>query len=160
VGSQGDAWPPAALSDPAGRNPLDRFPIRSYLLRLATFHLTYPCAIPRYDFKGDFVMASILSASHFHSEAAAFDFVETRLWPDGPACPHCGATKEHVGRLSGKSTRAGLCKCYACRKPFTVRIGTIFESSHVPLRMWLQAIHLMCSSKKGISTRQLQRTLG
>src|SRR5262249_19020033 len=82
------------------------------------------------------------------------------LWPDGPACPHCGATKEHVGRLSGKSTRAGLCKCYACRKPFTVRIGTIFESSHVPLRMWLQAIHLMCSSKKGISTRQLQRTLG
>ncbi len=105
-------------------------------------------------------MASVLSASHFHNEAAAFAFVEGHLWPDGPTCPHCGATKEHIGRLTGKSTRAGLCKCYACRKPFTVRIGTIFESSHAPLRIWLQAIHLMCSSKKGISTRQLQRTLG
>lgn len=105
-------------------------------------------------------MASVLSASHFHSEEAAFAFVEARLWPDGPTCPHCGATKEHIGRLAGKSTRAGLCKCYACRGQFTVRIGTIFESSHAPLRYWLQAIHLMCSSKKGISTRQLQRTLG
>src|SRR6266446_7024141 len=98
-------------------------------------------------------MHSILSEAHFHSEAAAYAFVEARLWPDGPVCPHCGATKEHVGRLRGKSTRPGLCKCYACRKPFTVK-----ESSHVPLRVWLQAIYLMCSSKKGISTRQLQRT--
>lgn len=105
-------------------------------------------------------MSSVLSASHFHSEEAAYAFVEARLWPNGPICPHCGATKEHIGRLTGKSTRAGLCKCYSCRKPFTVKIGTIFEASHAPLRIWLQAIHLMCSSKKGISTRQLQRTLG
>lgn len=105
-------------------------------------------------------MASTLSAPHFHNEEAAFAFVESHLWPDGPVCPFCGATKEKIGRLTGKSSRTGLCKCYGCRKQFTVRIGTIFESSHCPLRYWLQAISLMCSSKKGISTRQLQRILG
>ena len=105
-------------------------------------------------------MVSALSSPHFHNEEAAFEYVEARLWPNGPVCPHCKATSEKIGRLDGKSTRPGLRKCYACRKPFTVRIGTIFESSHAPLRYWLQAIYLMCSSKKGISTRQLQRTLG
>jgi transposase-like protein len=104
-------------------------------------------------------MHSLLSDAHFHSEEAACAFVESRLWPNGPICPHCGATKEHVGRLQGKTTRHGLYKCYACRKPFTVKVGTVMESSHVPLRVWLQVIYLMCSSKKGISTRQLQRTL-
>jgi transposase-like protein len=103
-------------------------------------------------------MHSHLSAAHFHSEEAAYRYVEERLWPDGPVCPHCGATAEQVGRLRGKTNRIGLCKCYACRKPFTVKIGTVFESSHVPIRVWLQAIYLFCSSKKGISTRQLQRT--
>jgi transposase-like protein len=103
-------------------------------------------------------MQSHLSAAQFHSEEAAYAYVEARLWPNGPICPHCGATKEHVGRLTGKTNRIGLCKCYACRKPFTVKIGTVFESSHVPMRVWLQAIYLFCSSKKGISTRQLQRT--
>lgn len=105
-------------------------------------------------------MASVLSAPHFHNEEAAYAYVEARLWPKGPVCPFCGAAKEHVGALKGKTTRAGLYKCYACRKPFTVKIGTVMESSHVPVRIWLQAIHLLCSSKKGISTRQLQRTLG
>jgi len=103
-------------------------------------------------------MASVLSADHFHNEEAAYAYVEARLWPDGPVCHHCGATEEHVGKLKGKSTRPGLYKCYACRKPFTVKMGTVMESSHVPLRIWLQAIYLMNSSKKGISTRQLQRT--
>jgi transposase-like protein len=103
-------------------------------------------------------MQSILSDIHYHSEEAAYAYVEARLWPDGPVCPHCGATAESVGRLNGKTTRAGLYKCYACRKPFTVKIGTVFESSHVPMRVWLQAIYLFSSSKKGISTRQLQRT--
>src|SRR5579871_1698557 len=101
----------------------------------------------------------VLSSKHFHDEEAAFAFVEAHLWPNGPVCPFCGET-ERVGRLQGKTTRAGLRKCYACRKPFTVRMGTIFEDSHLPLRLWLQAIHLLCSSKKGISTRQLQRILG
>jgi transposase-like protein len=103
---------------------------------------------------------SILSAPHFHNEEAAYEFVEARLWPNGPVCPFCGCAKEHVGRLRGETTRPGLYKCYGCRKPFTVKVGTVMESSHVPLRVWLQAIYLMASSKKGISTRQLQRTIG
>lgn len=103
---------------------------------------------------------SILSDDRFHNEKAAFAYVEAELWPDGPVCPHCAATGAKIGRLNGKTTREGLHKCYACRKPFTVRIGTIFEDSHLPLRLWLQAIHLLCASKKGMSTRQLQRMLG
>jgi transposase-like protein len=102
---------------------------------------------------------SVLNAPQFQSEAEAFKYVEARLWPNGPTCPHCGATDEHVGRLSGKTTRIGLHKCYACKGQFTVRQGTIFESSHLPLHLWLQVIHLMCASKKGISTRQIQRML-
>ncbi len=102
-------------------------------------------------------MASILSEDRFHNEEAAYAWVEARLWPHGPVCHHCKGS-ERVGKMGGKSTRIGLYKCYACRKPFTVKMGTVFESSHVPMRMWLQAIYLMCSSKKGISTRQLQRT--
>jgi transposase-like protein len=104
---------------------------------------------------------SVLSDDRFHSEDAAFEYVESELWPNGPVCPHCGNVDQaKIGRLSGKTTRPGLRKCYACRQPFTVRIGTIFEDSHLPLRLWLQAIHLLCASKKGISTRQLQRMLG
>jgi transposase-like protein len=104
---------------------------------------------------------SVLSDLRFHNEEAAFEYVEGELWPNGPVCPHCGnADGARIGRLTGKTTRIGLRKCYACRKPFTVRMGSIFEDSHLPLRLWLQAIHLLCSSKKGISTRQLQRTLG
>jgi transposase-like protein len=102
---------------------------------------------------------SVLSEAHFQDEKAAFAYVESHLWPDGPYCPFCGATEEHVGRLNGKTTRLGLHKCYACAKPFTVRIGTIFESSHLKLHLWLQVIHLMCASKKGIATRQIQRML-
>ena len=105
-------------------------------------------------------MASVLSQNQFHNEEAAYAFVEARIWPQGPICPHCGATKERVGKLTGKTTRIGLYKCYACREQFTVKIGTVFEDSHLPLRQWLQAIHLLCASKKGISTRQLQRMLG
>ncbi|MGC2223286.1 MAG: IS1595 family transposase [Methylocella sp.] len=104
-------------------------------------------------------MKSSLSALHFHNEETAFAYVEAKLWPNGPVCHHCGEIAR-IGRLQGKSTRPGLYKCYACHKPFTVRMGTVFESSHVPLRIWLQAISLMCSSKKGISTRQLHRTFG
>ncbi|MFT3806455.1 IS1595 family transposase [Arenimonas sp.] len=102
---------------------------------------------------------SILSAAHFHNEEAAYAFVEARLWPNGPACPHCGSM-ERIGKLNGTSTRIGAHKCYDCRKPFTVKVGTIFESSHVPMRLWLQAIFLIASSKKGISSNQLHRTLG
>jgi transposase-like protein len=105
-------------------------------------------------------MFSQLSVPHLQNEEAAFEYVEARLWPNGPICPHCGATEEQIGKLTGKTSRVGMRKCYACRATFTVRQNSIFESSHLPLRLWLQAIYLLCSSKKGISTRQLQRTLG
>jgi transposase-like protein len=105
-------------------------------------------------------MQSVLSDAHYHNEEAAYAFVEAMLWPDGPTCPHCGnADAEKIGKLQGKTTRIGLYKCYACREPFNVKIGTVFEKSHVPMRIWLQAIYLMSASKKGVSTRQLQRTL-
>lgn len=102
---------------------------------------------------------SILSDAHFHNEEAAYAFIEARIWPHGPVCPHCGVIGNHYA-LQGKSTRVGLRKCFACRKPFTVKMRTIFESSHIPLRLWLQAIFLIASSKKGVSSNQLHRTLG
>lgn len=104
-------------------------------------------------------MQSALNAPHLMNEEAAFAYVEAKLWPTGATCPHCGVVGE-ASKSKGKTTRMGLWNCRACRKPFTVRMGTIFESSHVPLHIWLQAIYLICSSKKGISTRQIQRTLG
>jgi len=100
----------------------------------------------------------VLNAPQFLNEPAAFAYVEARLWPNGPVCPHCGETAR-IGRLNGKTTRPGLHKCYACKKPFTVRMGTLFEDSHLPLHLWLQVIHLFCCSKKGIATRQIQRML-
>jgi transposase-like protein len=106
-------------------------------------------------------MSSVLSDKHFHDERAAYAYVEARVWPNGPTCPHCGnADADRITKLSGESTRIGVHKCKECRKPFTVKVGTVFESSHVPLRMWLQAVHLVCSSKKGISANQLHRILG
>lgn len=104
---------------------------------------------------------SVLNSLYFHDETAALEYVESRLWPNGPTCPHCGnADAARITELKGKSTRAGVRKCKDCRKPFTVKVGTIFESSHVPLHLWLQAIHLICASKKGMSSNQLHRILG
>jgi transposase-like protein len=102
---------------------------------------------------------SVLNAKQFHDEAAAYRWVEAHVWPKGRVCPHCGVVGDS-GKLGGSSTRIGVYKCYACRKPFTVKIGTIFESSHIKLHVWLQAIFLLCSSKKGISSNQLSRILG
>ena len=103
---------------------------------------------------------SIFEAPQFKTEEGAFAYVEAHLWPTGPVCPHCGNCDEaRIRKMLGKTTRMGLYKCNECRKPFTVRMGTIFESSHLALHLWLQVIHLMCASKKGISTRQIQRML-
>lgn len=102
---------------------------------------------------------SILSEPRFNDEAAAYEWVEARLWANGRVCPHCGVV-DRSGPLKGKTNRIGLYKCYACRKPFSVKVGTIFESSHIAMRDWLAAIHLVCSAKKGISANQLHRTLG
>ena len=101
---------------------------------------------------------SVLSAPHLHDEEAAYAWVEARIWPRGPVCPHCGSV-ERISKMQGKSTRIGAYKCYACRQPFTVKIGTIFEASHVRMHVWLQAIFLLSSSKKGMSSNQLHRTL-
>lgn len=101
---------------------------------------------------------SVLSAPHFHDETAAVAKLEAIIWPNGPVCPHCGETTR-TGKLSGASTKIGTRKCYACRKKFTVTVGTVFEASHIPVRQWLQAVYLLCSSKKGISSHQLMRTL-
>jgi len=102
---------------------------------------------------------SVFNQPHFHNEEAAYAFVEKRVWPTGPVCPHCGGF-DRIGKLEGNSTRIGVHKCYQCRKPFTVKVGTVFEASHVKLHLWLQAMFLMASSKKGISSNQLHRTLG
>lgn len=101
---------------------------------------------------------SHLSAPYFHDEAAAFVELEAILWPSGPVCPRCNGTAR-ITRVNGKTARAGLRRCGPCKRQFTVTVGTVFESSHVPLNQWLQAAYLMCSSKKGISSHQLMRIL-
>lgn len=102
---------------------------------------------------------SLLSQKHLQNEEDAYKWVEARIWPKGAQCPHCFEQKR-VSKMEGKATRFGLYKCYACRKQFRVTVGTIFEKSHVPLHLWLQAFYLVAGSKKGISSNQLHRTLG
>jgi transposase-like protein len=102
--------------------------------------------------------ASSLSDAALHDEAAALAHLEAVLWPNGPVCPHCGAT-DRIYTLKGKSTRLGVRKCGHCLKPFTVTVGTLMERSHVPLHKWVQAITLLTCSKKGISAHQLHRVL-
>jgi transposase-like protein len=106
---------------------------------------------------------SILAKAYFHNEKAAFRHLEKLLWANGVVCPKCG-TVDRAGRLEGVKgkngkVRLGLWKCYECRGQFTVRVGTVFESAHIPLFKCLQAVHLMASSKKGVSAHQLHRTL-
>jgi transposase-like protein len=106
------------------------------------------------------VAKSAFDDPRFNDESAAFAYVESKLWPHGPICPHCGnADSKRIRKMQGNATRLGLYNCNECKGQFTVRQGTIFESSHLPLGLWLQVIHLMCASKKGVSTRQIQRML-
>lgn len=93
------------------------------------------------------------------SEDEARDYLESIRWPDGPVCPHCDHD-ERIYDLQGDAHRPGLYKCGACRKQFTVTVGTVMHRSKIPLHKWVMAFHLMCSSKKGISALQLQRNLG
>ena len=117
-------------------------------------------------------MASAFKDPRFHDQEAAFAALERIMWPNGrpPHCPHCGVI-DRMGKLAPQRSKAskrnpegktvfGLWKCYACRKQFTVRKGTIFEESRLELHLWFQAAYLMCSSKKGVSANQLHRTLG
>lgn len=94
----------------------------------------------------------------FQDPLVAADYLESIRWPDGPVCPHCGEAERKPYRLKSQTRR--LWKCAACRKQYTVTVGTIFEGSHIPLNKWLLAFYLLCSSKKGISAHQLHRMLG
>src|SRR5260221_3213342 len=106
---------------------------------------------------------SVLSKPYFHNEKAAFEHLEKVLWAGNPTCPHCGAL-DRIYVLDGVKDkkgreRLGLKKCGHCKSQFTVRVGTVFESAHIPLTKLLQAVYLMCASKKGISAHQMHRTL-
>ncbi len=95
----------------------------------------------------------------FHDELAAYAYVESILWPHGPVCPKCGCI-DSAYELKGKRARIGLRRCKECKKEFTVKVGTVFESSHVSMCYWLQAAYLLSASKKGFSAHQLHRVLG
>lgn len=105
------------------------------------------------------------SEKSYHDEDSARAFLEAQRWPKGEVgCPHCseiGRAYRLEPKTNGKThVRKGVWKCGACREQFTVTVGTIFEDSHIPLHKWLMAIHLLCSSKKGMSAHQLHRMLG
>jgi transposase-like protein len=113
---------------------------------------------------------SVLSSSHFHDEAKAFAFLESIVWANGVTCPHCGVVGGRVYDLAGVRSkpsvknpegvvRHGLKKCGECRSQFTVKVGTVFEHARMPLHKMLQAVHLIVSSKKGISAHQLSRVM-
>lgn len=104
-------------------------------------------------------MTADLFAPHFQDADKARAYLEALRWPNGPVCPHCGVEDEAYA-LKGEATRAGLYKCAACRKQFTVTVGTVFERSKIPLNKWLLAVHLMCASKKAMSSHQIHRMLG
>jgi transposase-like protein len=96
------------------------------------------------------------------NEDAAREYLEQKRWPNGAVCPHCGAIgayKLQPKANSKRPVRQGVWKCKYCRKQFTVRVGTIFEDSHIPLYQWLSAIQFLCASKKGMSAHQLHRML-
>lgn len=104
---------------------------------------------------------SILSQPQFHDEDAAFAWLEKTLWNGAPVCPHCGGM-DRITKVKAnpeKRIRLGLWRCGDCKKQFTVKVGTVFEHARMPLHKMLQAVHLMCSSKKGISAHQLHRIL-
>ena len=98
-------------------------------------------------------------AVRMHDERVAFLSLEKLIWRAGPVCPHCGEA-HRLGRLSGLSTPIGSWKCYACRKPFSVRHGTIFQNSHVPLHVWLQGLYLLTVSGHRLSSQKLGQILG
>jgi transposase-like protein len=102
---------------------------------------------------------NILKNPIFTDEAKAREFLEGKLWPEGPICPKCGVVDEAT-LMQGKTTRPGLYQCNACREPFTVTVGTLYERSKIPLTKWLAATHLIMASKKGMSALEIGRLLG
>jgi transposase-like protein len=104
--------------------------------------------------------AAVLQNPIFTDEAKAREWLEARVWPNGPTCPHCGVTHEHVTSLNGKAHRPGVYQCNECREQFTVTVKTVFERSKIPLTKWLAALFLLTASKKGMSSHQMHRMLG
>lgn len=102
---------------------------------------------------------AILNAPRFKDDDAARQHLESIRWLDGPVCPHCGAFGR-ISKLEGKGHRPGLYFCGDCREQFTVTVGTVFERSKIPLHKWVLATHLLCASKKGMSSKQIERMLG
>jgi len=100
-----------------------------------------------------------MTAKYFKDADEARRHLESIRWPDGPICPHCGGF-ERIHKVAGKSHRAGLYACRDCNGHFTVTVGTVFERSKIPLNVWFQAVYLLCCSKKGMSSKQLERMLG
>lgn len=101
----------------------------------------------------------ILNQPHFQDEDKAREYLEALRWNGEPVCPHCGSVGKHYS-ITGKSARKGLWKCADCREQFTVTVGTVFERSKIKLHIWLQAVHLVCASKNGMSSMELHRLLG
>jgi transposase-like protein len=96
----------------------------------------------------------------FTDETAAREWLEARVWPQGPICPHCGSHSDDVTKLEGSKHRPGLYQCNGCREQFTVTVKTVFERSKIPLTKWLAALFLLTASKKGVSAHQIHRSLG
>jgi transposase-like protein len=103
--------------------------------------------------------APIFNQPQFQDPDKAREYLESIRWANGVTCPHCGSLGKHL-HLVGKSYRPGLYKCADCYEQFTVTVGTVFERSKIGLHLWLQAVHLMCASKKGVSAMQIKRLLG
>jgi len=105
-------------------------------------------------------MTANLQNPIFTDETKAREWLEARVWPNGPVCPHCGSTDDDVTKLEGKAHRPGLYQCAGCREQFTVTVKTVFERSKIPLSKWLAALFLLTASKKGVSAHQVHRSLG
>src|SRR5260370_14871300 len=111
--------------------------------------------------KGFVLMSSNLQNPIFTDETKARGWLEARVWPHGPICPHCGnADQDKITGLKGKAHRPGLYQCAECREQFTVTVKTVFERSKIPLSKWLAALFLLTSSKKCVSAHQIHRSLG
>jgi transposase-like protein len=106
--------------------------------------------------RGTNAMANPLNNKIFQDATKARAWLESLLWADGRVCGYCGT----VGESTPLTSREGYFQCNACRKQFTVQVGTVFERSHIPLNKWLMAAFLLCASKKGMSAHQMHRMLG
>ena len=106
-------------------------------------------------------MDANLPQAIFTDETTAREWLESRVWPNGPVCPHCGnSDREKITGLRGRAHRPGVYHCKACREQFTITVKTAFEKSRIPLSKWLTVLFLMTASKKAISGHQVHRMLG